>query len=201
MNIDFGPKASRKEIKKKIIKDDLIKYECKLCSNKGDWLSQPLSLHLDHIDGNRYNNLLSNLRFLCPNCHSQQPTSHVNYKYGKKIVTENEVVDVAKSCKTVREILINLKLSDNNNGYSKIRKILSKHNLSDKFPEGNRLKRTRKVEWPSKEELESLVEIMPVTKIAKRYNVSDVAVKKWCVKLSVKLKPRGFWLKNAVVSP
>ena len=35
---------------------------------------KPLTLQLDHIDGNPINNNLENLRFLCPNCHSQTDT-------------------------------------------------------------------------------------------------------------------------------
>lgn len=38
------------------------------------WLSQPLTLHIDHIDGDFLNNLEENLRFLCPNCHAQTAT-------------------------------------------------------------------------------------------------------------------------------
>jgi 5-methylcytosine-specific restriction endonuclease McrA len=33
-----------------------------------------LALHLDHVNGNREDNTLENLRVLCPNCHSQTPT-------------------------------------------------------------------------------------------------------------------------------
>jgi hypothetical protein len=33
----------------------------------------PLTLEVDHIDGDYRNNLISNLRFLCPNCHRQTP--------------------------------------------------------------------------------------------------------------------------------
>jgi len=39
------------------------------------WCGKPLCLEVDHIDGDWLNNLLENLRFLCPNCHSQCPTS------------------------------------------------------------------------------------------------------------------------------
>lgn len=33
----------------------------------------PLTLEVDHIDGDFLNNILTNLRFLCPNCHRQTP--------------------------------------------------------------------------------------------------------------------------------
>lgn len=39
-----------------------------------NWLGKNLTFELDHIDGNKHNNIRSNLRVLCPNCHSQTPT-------------------------------------------------------------------------------------------------------------------------------
>ncbi|MBX9580218.1 MAG: HNH endonuclease [Gemmataceae bacterium] len=36
-----------------------------------EWQGCPLSLHLDHVNGVNNDNRLENLRFLCPNCHSQ----------------------------------------------------------------------------------------------------------------------------------
>ena len=38
------------------------------------WCNNPITLELDHIDGNSLNNSPDNLRMLCPNCHSQTPT-------------------------------------------------------------------------------------------------------------------------------
>lgn len=38
------------------------------------WQGKPISLELDHIDGNNKNNDRSNLECLCPNCHAQTPT-------------------------------------------------------------------------------------------------------------------------------
>jgi hypothetical protein len=49
-------------------------YKCELCGNEGNWLGKPLSLQVDHIDGNSSNESIDNLRFLCPNCHSQTET-------------------------------------------------------------------------------------------------------------------------------
>ncbi|HEX6148728.1 HNH endonuclease signature motif containing protein [Nocardioides sp.] len=48
-------------------------HRCEGCGNEGWWQGRPLRLDVDHIDGDYHNNLACNLRFLCPNCHSQTP--------------------------------------------------------------------------------------------------------------------------------
>lgn len=45
-------------------------YKCEICQ-LNTWMSKSLSLQIDHKDGNKTNNLADNLRFICPNCHSQ----------------------------------------------------------------------------------------------------------------------------------
>lgn len=51
-----------------------VKEECVCCHNGPTWNGKHLCLQVDHIDGDPTNNVLINLRFVCPNCHSQTDT-------------------------------------------------------------------------------------------------------------------------------
>jgi len=48
-----------------------VKEQCSICKQGPFWNRHPLRLQIDHRDGHFRNNRRSNLRFLCPNCHSQ----------------------------------------------------------------------------------------------------------------------------------
>ena len=61
------------KLKKRLLKEKILEDKCSSCGLT-EWLGNPLSLHLDHIDGNNHNHVKSNLRLLCPNCHSQTDT-------------------------------------------------------------------------------------------------------------------------------
>jgi 5-methylcytosine-specific restriction endonuclease McrA len=65
---------SRASLKKRLVREGRLQYQCAKCGNQGTWQNKKLSLQLDHINGIRNDNRLTNLRFLCPNCHSQTET-------------------------------------------------------------------------------------------------------------------------------
>ena len=70
---DLSAHATRASVRKTIIREKLIPYECSKCGIN-EWNGKMLSLHLDHINGVNNDHRLENLRFLCPNCHSQTET-------------------------------------------------------------------------------------------------------------------------------
>ena len=47
--------------------------KCEVCEIS-EWNNKSIVLEVDHIDGNHSNNNPENLRFICPNCHSQTDT-------------------------------------------------------------------------------------------------------------------------------
>lgn len=61
----------------------LFNNKCVMCGwSEVNKFTNLIPLEIDHIDGNYNNNDLTNLRLLCPNCHSLTPT-YKNSNKGK----------------------------------------------------------------------------------------------------------------------
>ena len=62
------------KLKKRLFKLGIKKRECEKCGWCKISLDGRIPLELDHVNGDRHDNRLENLRVLCPNCHSLEPT-------------------------------------------------------------------------------------------------------------------------------
>jgi len=62
------------KLKKRLFSEGLKHPRCEECGWARRSTDGRLPLELDHINGDRHDNRLENLRILCPNCHSMQPT-------------------------------------------------------------------------------------------------------------------------------
>lgn len=68
-----SPRVNGERLRKVLLETGRA-YVCVLCGNPGRWLFKRITLHVDHINGQYWDNRPANLRFLCPNCHAATPT-------------------------------------------------------------------------------------------------------------------------------
>lgn len=108
-------KHARNVLRRCILRDNLLPYKCAICGLT-EWNGKTLSLELDHINGKNNDNRLENLRFLCPNCHSQTSTygsrnQQINYSASDYDIPDDvhkliyDTYDKYRSVKTVSSIL------------------------------------------------------------------------------------------------
>jgi hypothetical protein len=114
-------------IRKLLLKHKLIPYKC-VCGIEDIWQETPISLQLDHIDGDRKNNSLDNLRFMCPNCHSQTPTYGGKNKgaCGTGKVSDEDMIEALNGSKNIRQALLSVGL-DNGRNYARAKRLKRKY--------------------------------------------------------------------------
>lgn len=88
VNTNNNVRIPGKDLKKALLKEGrdylCAGEDCQLPPN-GMWGNKLMPLDVDHIDGNYKNNLIENLRFLCPNCHRLTETfGNKKHIYDKK---------------------------------------------------------------------------------------------------------------------
>ena len=146
-----GKNYNSADLRKRLVEEGLKENKCELCGCEDEWNGKPLTLQLDHINGDHYDNRLENLRILCPNCHSQTETFS-----SRKIKKHNYCIDCGKE----------ISLTSTRCG-----SCASKHKAIHKVKLEDR---------PSKEELFNLITSKTFVSIGEMYGVTDNTIRKWC---------------------
>lgn len=148
--------ASQATLRRWYYSGNYSEYKCAICGQFPIWFGKPLSLTLDHINGNNHDNRIENLRWICPNCDRTLDTfagknvKHIHKKYFC-IDCGKEISNGAKRCNSCNGKLHHRSVKDN----------------------------------LSRDELKDLIRNNTFTKIADMYCVSANAVKKWCKKFDL----------------
>lgn len=101
--------ADDKTVKRHFLNRKETVYKCGICGIS-EWQDEPITLQLDHIDGVHRNNRLSNLRLLCPNCHSQTETYAGRNLWQKTSVTDDELISAIGANITISAALRDVNL-------------------------------------------------------------------------------------------
>ena len=116
---------SNEMVKGRIVKNNLLEYKCVKCGIDS-WCGETIILDLDHINGDNRDNRLENLRYLCPNCHSQTDTyKGRNKNSGKPKVSDQELLTAYEKCSNIRQALISVGLAAKGGNYERLKKLIA----------------------------------------------------------------------------
>lgn len=113
--------ANATYVKSLIIRKELLPYKCSVCNMNPIWNGKELKLQMDHINGNKKDQRLENLRIICPNCHSQTETFGSKNK-SKGFPTEEKIISVLKNTSSITEAIRELGINQIN--FKKLKTII-----------------------------------------------------------------------------
>jgi len=105
----------------------VIYEQNKRCNGCGisEWMGKPISLELEHKDGNHHNNIRTNLEALCPNCHSQTSTFRGRNKQNKRLLVSDEELlkSMVSNNFNIRQSLIEVGMTPKGGNYKRCYKL------------------------------------------------------------------------------
>lgn len=195
---DSGRRQASKHLRWAMLESG-IEYKCSECGAGYVYNNKPIAHQVDHLNNDWLDDRLENLRFLCPNCHSQT----IGW-CGQKALLDTYRLTGRMNPKKYKTV----KYSDNlNNDPIKDRKkrepriehpclVCGKVIKRGKYCSYECMRKGQRKFNPTKEELENLIKQYPMTTIGKMFGVSDNAVRKRAELLGISVPKRlGFWLR------
>lgn len=116
--------ASSHYVRSLLLKHNMKEYKCESCNLSDQWNNKPINLQMDHINGNRKDHRLDNLRWLCPNCHSQTDTFCAR-NGNKQKVSDEELKEALLNSPNIRQALAKFDL-ENGGNYRRAKRIIKK---------------------------------------------------------------------------
>ena len=153
--------ASQATVRRWYIKGNDSEYKCSICGQEPIWQGKDLTLILDHIDGDNHNSVLENLRWVCPNCNQQLPTTGF-----KKMRTPENPKEFFSTCIDCGKKI----------GYRSLR--------CTECSKIHKKELTQKVNI-SKEDLKEKIKNKSFISISKELDVSTSTIKRWCKKYNL----------------
>lgn len=169
VNDRLGGKREKVAALRRALLEAGVEHKCAVCGLPPYWNGKYLQLQVDHISGIGTDNRIENLRFICGNCHLQ--TENFGFKNSTIYLSKTAIIEAPKLIKQV---------------------LPSPSELDPNWRNKPRLN-TRKVNRPSKEELEKLLWEKPTSQLAIDFGISDNAIAKWAKSYGITKPSRGYW--------
>lgn len=162
-------------LKSRLLREGVFERRCYKCLNTS-WNGQGIPLELEHVNGVRTDNRLSNLTLLCPNCHAQTPT----YR-GKNIKAfrASDGTEYMESLKDSDPRVVGVQVSSGvpENHCHNCNKVISQ--TATRCRRCSQKDKETKIEWPSTEWLkEQINKGESYLSLSKQLGVTDNAIRK-----------------------